>query len=79
MKSIMIHGVEQEMEKLIRHRAKNAGRSVNKTAKELIGRSLGLGERKKDYREDFADLCGVWSREEAESFLATIGDMEQID
>ncbi len=79
MKSITIHGIDKEMEKLIRQRAKSAGRSVNKTAKELIGRSLGLGERKKDNREDFADLCGVWSKEEAETFLAPIGDEEQID
>lgn len=79
MKSITVHGIDQEMEKLIRKRAKSEGRSVNKVMKELIGRSLGLGEKKKDNREDFADLCGLWSKDDADAFLKVIGDIEVIE
>lgn len=79
MKSITIHGVGEDAEKLIKNRAKTEARSVNKVVKELIEESLGLGRRPKDNRDDFADLFGVWSKEEAESFLRAIGDLEKID
>ena len=79
MKSITIHGVGGDVEKLIKKRAKTEARSVNKVVKELIERSLGLGPRRTDNREDFADLCGVWSKEEAMSFLEAVGDLERID
>ena len=79
MKSITIHGIDEEMEKLIRKRAKSEGQSVNKIVKELVGRSLGLGSGKKDNRDEFADLCGVWTEEEADSFLAAVGDLEAVN
>jgi len=49
--------------------------------KELIASSLGLGGRAKgpDNRAEFADLCGVWTIEEAEDFLEGIGDLEIVD
>jgi predicted CopG family antitoxin len=79
MKSITIHGVGEDVDKLIKKRAKTEARSVNKVVKELIERSLGLDPRRKDNREDFADLCGVWSKEEAAGFLEAVGDLERID
>jgi predicted CopG family antitoxin len=79
MKSITIHGVGEDVEKLIKKRAKTEARSVNKVVKGLIEESLGLGRRRKDNREDFADLFGVWSEEEAANFLEAIGDLEKID
>jgi predicted CopG family antitoxin len=79
MKSITIHGIAEDVEKMILKRAKAESRSVNKVVKELIERSLGLGPRPKDNREDFADLCGVWSKEDAERFLEAVVDLERID
>lgn len=79
MKSITVHGVNEEAAKLIQKRAKGEGRSVNKVMKELIDRSLGLDPRKKDNRQEFADFCGIWTAEEAKSFLEAIGDLERID
>lgn len=79
MKSITVHGVNEEAAKLIRKRAKGEGRSVNKVMKDLIDRSLGLDPRKKDNRQEFADFCGIWTAEEAKSFLEASGDLERID
>jgi plasmid stability protein len=79
MKTITIHGVSEEMEKLIRERAKKEDRSVNKVVKDLLGSALGLEEKVNDYRADFADLFGIWSDEEAASFLDSLDDFEQID
>ena len=49
--------------------------------KDLIAKSLGLGdhERRNDKREEFADLCGVWTDKEAASFLKRIDDLEAVD
>jgi hypothetical protein len=79
MRSITIHGVGEHVDKLIKERARTEARSVNKVVKELLEQSLGLGPRRKDNREDFADLCGIWSEEEASNFLEAIGDFEKID
>jgi hypothetical protein len=81
MKSISIHGIDTETEKAIRERAKSRATSVNKVVKELIAKSLGLGDPRgcKDKREEFVDLCGVWSGEEAAEFLGRIEDLEAVD
>jgi len=81
MKTISIHGIDKEMENIIRERAKTEGRSVNKVVKELLANALGLGVKKKknDRKQEFIDLCGVWTKEEASQFLESIADMETID
>lgn len=79
MKSISVHGIDKDMEKLIKERAKNEGKSVNKIVKELVGKSLGLGPRTPDNRQEFADLCGVWTEAEASEFLGLISDLEVVD
>jgi hypothetical protein len=49
--------------------------------KELLAESLGLGDRKKekDNRALFADLCGAWTADEADQFLAAVADFDKID
>jgi plasmid stability protein len=79
MKSITIHGIDEETAKIIRKRAQVEGRSVNKIMKEMIGESLGPGSGKKDNREEFADLCGAWTENEEKAFLATVEDMAYVD
>jgi len=81
MKSLSIHGIDGETERAIKERAKVGGKSVNKVVKELITDSLGLGGPAKgpDNREEFVDLCGAWTKEEAEAFLNGIGDLETVD
>ena len=79
MKSISVHGVSKETADLLRQRAKDEGRSVNKVMKELIDQSLGLGAGKRDNRPVFAEFCSVWTEEEAKAFLDSIDDLERID
>jgi len=79
MKSISVHGIDEEMEKAIEERAKNEGRSVNKIVKELIAKALGLGDKPPDNRAEFADLCGAWTEAEAAEFLELIADLEVVD
>jgi plasmid stability protein len=81
MKSISVHGIDKETEKAIKERANTEGKSVNKVVKEMIAKSLGLVDQQesKVRKEGFADLCGVWTIEEAEDFLEAIGDLEIVD
>ena len=37
------------------------------------------GSKAKDRREEFADLCGVWTAEEATQFLESISDFETVE
>jgi len=79
MKTISIHGLDKETEKLLKKRAESAGKSVNKTVKELLEKALGLGSARKDHRDEFVEFLGVWTKEEAKQFHKAIEDMEKVD
>jgi plasmid stability protein len=79
MKSISVHGIDEEMEKAIEERAKREGKSVNKIVKELIAKALGIGDKPPDNRVEFADLCGVWTEAEAAEFMKLVADLEVVD
>ena len=79
MKSISVHGIDEEMEKKIGERANSEGKSVNKIVKELIANALGLGAKPPDNRALFSDLSGVWTEAEEREFLDSIADLETTD
>lgn len=79
MKSITIHGIDKETEKLIQERAKAAGTSVNKAVKKLLAKALGLDKDKPDHRDDFLDLFGVWTEDDEREFLAAVEMLEIVE
>jgi len=79
MKSITIHGLDKEMEKIIKKRAKSGRTSVNKIVKELLRKALGLGASKKDNRDEYLDLFGLWTEEDEKSFSESIKDLETVN
>lgn len=78
MKSITIHGIDKEMEKLINERAKSAGTSVNKVVKELLAKALGINKDKKNHRDEFVDLFGIWTEDDEKQFLEAAKDLEVV-
>ena len=78
MKSITIHGIDKETEKLIKKRAQSEGTSVNKTVKRLIAKALGIDKDKHDNREEFLDLFGFWTEDDEKRFFEAIKDLEQV-
>ena len=78
MKSITIHGIDKETEKLIQERAKSAGTSVNRIVKELLAKALGTSKDKHDHRDDFLDLFGVWTEADEKEFLEAAQDFEAV-
>jgi hypothetical protein len=78
MKSITVHGIDKETEKLIKERAKSAEASVNKIMKELLARALGLGKDKPDHRDEFLDLFDVWTEADEKQFQEAVRDLEAV-
>jgi hypothetical protein len=79
MKSITVHGIDGETEKLINERAKSAGTSVNKIVKKLLAKALGIGKDKPDHRDEFLDLFGVWTEDDERQFLEAAKDLETVE
>jgi hypothetical protein len=79
MKSITIHGIDKETERLINERAKSAGTSVNKAVKELLAKALGLDKDRPDHRDEFLDVFGVWTEDDEREFLGAIKDLETVE
>lgn len=72
MKSITIHGIDDEMDRQIKEKAAAEGKSL----KGLLEQAL-RGRRSR--REEFADLFGRWSAEELTEFERATKDLSQFD
>ena len=80
MSTLTIHALDVAVEKRIRAKAKRDGRSLNRTLKELLARSVGVSPTPAaDHRADFAEFCGIWTSEDAREFEAATADLERID
>ncbi len=80
MKSITIHDLGDELDHLIREKARKDQVSINKTVKRLLEQALGItGEENQKRKETFADLHGVWSEEDLAVFEKATTDFESID
>jgi len=77
MKSITIHNLEPELEKVVTSYAKKHNLSLNKTIKELLRKSANLPKRG-EKKADFSDLAGRWTQEEYEEFERNVNDQEKI-
>lgn len=80
MKSITIHGIDEDLEKLIKYRARLEGLSVNKSLKKILEEALGVKPGGKDsHRGDFEEFCGIWQDEELSEFENSTKELRQID
>ena len=75
MKSLTIHGLDEQTYAIIKQQAKINGSSLNKTIKKLLQKSLGLMNKE----SDFDDLSGVWSEEDLQEFKDRQGSLRVID
>ncbi len=78
MKSITVHGIDDEIEKLIKKRAKSEGTSVNKIVKQLLAKALGVGKKEQNNREEFLNFFGIWTEEDGKQFFDAIKDLEIV-
>lgn len=80
MKSITIHGLDNELSELISNKARRGGTSLNQTIKMLLGDSLGItADAAKKRQATFTDIFGKWSKTDEKAFNNKIKDFERID
>ena len=79
MKSITIHGLDDDLDEEIRRKAGEEGLSLNKTLKMLVRAALGMGEDPPDRRKDFQDLFATWSRADLEAFGLATAEFGLVD
>ena len=80
MKSITIHGLDDDLDRTIRNLAAHDGLSLNKTIKNLLRRSLGLDDQRQTIRrEQFEDLFGTWTKQDIEEFQANTANFSKVD
>ena len=69
MKSMTIHGIDKQLEDLIKSKAKSEGLSINKTIKKLLETSLGIKPQPSQKNlDEFKEFHGLWNREDLKVF-----------
>jgi len=79
MKTIKIHSIDPQLEKVLQKKADESGLSLSKTIKLILREALGLDNSKQPRKDEFMDLFGIWSKEDEKKFLQNISDFELID
>jgi len=46
--------------------------------KALLAKALGIDKDRQDNREEFIDLCGIWTEDDEKDFFEAIKDLEQV-
>lgn len=80
MKSMTIHGLDDQLAGLIKSKAESEGLSINKTIKNLLETSLGIKpEPPRKNMEEFKEFCGLWNREDLREFEEATSDTGVVD
>ena len=80
MKSITMHKLDPVVARELGKRARAQGRSLNRTAQELLRIAMGLpGAKGIDRTDAFRDLHGTWSEEDLREFNERVADLGRID
>ena len=78
MSSITIHNLDERLNILLRKKAKEDGKSLNKTIQDLLRQSFNLGVVSKS-ENVFKEFCGLWSEKERREFEGAVSGMETIN
>lgn len=76
MTQYTLRNVPQKVDRALRRAAREAGKSLNQTALEILEGALGVGG-KPGRRRDLTDLAGTW-KEDRET-AAALADQRRID
>ena len=80
MKSITIHGIDEQLATLIQSKAESEGLSINKSVKKLLEVSLGVKPQiDRKNLNDFREFCGFWTQSDLDEFEETTAALRKID
>ncbi len=79
MKSLTIHGVDDQLAARLEQVAGASGASMNRTIKRLLEEALGMKPKPQGHnREQFEAFLGVWTEKNAEEFRAATSDLAAV-
>lgn len=78
MKSITIHGIDEDLSSKISEKAEEFGLSQNRTVKHILQNSL-LSDNKIDKRNSYLELFGKWNDSDKKEFEQAAEDFELIN
>ena len=82
MSQLTVRGFDDELSAAMHGLARREGISLNQAALRLLRKGAGLTDRERNPNaigSSLDDLCGVWSRDEAERFDAALEVFETVD
>ncbi len=78
VKSITIHGVDDQLAGRLKQMAEAGGKSMNRTIKRLLEEALGMKPKPRGHnREQFEAFSGVWSADDLARFRQATTDLEE--
>jgi len=80
MTTLTVHALDATLSHKLKSYAAEQQKSLNQSVKELLAVALGItAPRKKDHRDEFIDLCGVWSDKEVREFQKNTACFSEIE
>ena len=82
MSSITLHNLDDSLYSMLKRKAREEGKSMNRAIQEMLAESLGLKKRSRksgNRKDEYAELCGAMPREELESMEDAEKEFEVID
>ena len=78
MSQITLRELDPGLERLIRRKAAEEGKSLNVVVQELLRKAVGL-ESGSPRQRNLSGLAGTWTQAEADSFDSTQQGFQQVD
>ncbi len=80
MGQITIRGIDPQIESIIRQRARESGKSLNRVILDMIYAYTGHDSKRKPRPcASLKKLAGGWNKQDADGFFESIKPCEQID
>ncbi len=80
MGAITIRGIDNEIAKALKERAKKEGASINSIVLRIVREALGLQKKKRTIiYTDLNHPAGTWDKKDYAEFQRKIADFETID
>lgn len=78
MKSITIHGLDDDLDQKIKKKAETEGISINKVIKKALEEAFGGKKNDAGNKDEFLDLYRSWTPEDLAQFDRAVADFETI-
>ena len=80
MKSITLHNLDNKTVEKVEQLARESGKSLNKTIKDLLNKALGLEpDLEHARRKEFDEFIGVWGKDDLKSFGEATHDFGEVN